>query len=104
EAIQEHLAAGHRVIVVTASAEEWVRPFCQGMGIEVIGSRMETDAEGRLTGKLLGLNCNGEEKVCRIKAQVDLSAYTSIYAYGDSSGDRPMLALAGSNARFKPFR
>ncbi|SCC54750.1 HAD-superfamily subfamily IB hydrolase, TIGR01490 [Chitinophaga costaii] len=104
DAIVKHQAAGHRVIVVTASAEEWVRPFCLGMRVELIGSRLETDAEGRLTGKLSGLNCNGKEKVNRIKALVNLSDYSPIFAYGDSRGDRPMLALAGSNAVYKPFR
>lgn len=104
ETIQQYVNEGTRVIVVTASAEEWVQPFCTGMRIELLGSRMEVDAAGCITGKLLGLNCNGEEKVCRIKAHVALSDYDPIHAYGDSTGDKPMLALAGEHAHFKPFR
>lgn len=104
DTISEYLKEGFRVVVVTASAEEWVRPFCVGMRIELLGSKMEVDADGLITGKLLGLNCNGAEKVCRIKAHVNLEEYDPIHAYGDSSGDKHMLALAGRNAYFRPFR
>ena len=102
-AILDHTAAGRRVVVVSASAEDWVKPWCDGMGIECIGSRLQVE-NNRITGKLVGLNCNGDEKVRRIKEQITLSNYDTIYAYGDTSGDKPMLALAGGNGFFKPFR
>ncbi len=101
--IKAHQAAGRRVVVVTASAEDWVKPWADTLGIECIGSRLETK-DGKLTGKLTGLNCNGEEKVCRINAHITLADYNTVYAYGDSSGDKQMLALAGSNGHFRPFR
>ncbi len=63
------------------------------MGITVLGSRLEI-RDGRLTGRLAGKNCNGNEKVCRIREAVTLTPYQAVYAYGDSSGDREMLALA----------
>jgi hypothetical protein len=53
--------------------------------------------------RLIAANCYGQEKVTRICAELDLSEYNSIYAYGDSSGDKPMLALA-DKAFYKPFR
>jgi phosphatidylglycerophosphatase C len=100
--IAKHQAAGTRVIVVTASAENWVAPWCNEMGIECIGSRLSVE-NGRVTGMLTGLNCNGDEKVCRIEAAVDLQQYGKIYAYGDSSGDKQMLAIA-QEPNFRPFR
>jgi phosphoserine phosphatase len=56
-----------------------------------------------ITGKIVGKNCHGEEKVRRIMEQYVISDYSSIHAYGDTSGDRPMLALA-HHSFFRPFR
>jgi phosphoserine phosphatase len=60
-------------------------------------------AEGRVTGRLANNNCNGEEKLRRIKAELALEEYSEIYAYGDSSGDTAMLSIA-TQPHFKPFR
>jgi HAD superfamily hydrolase (TIGR01490 family) len=102
EAIKDHQARGHKVAVVTASAEDWVAPWCAGMGISCIATQLEVKDE-HLTGNILGLNCNGDEKVCRIRAQYQLEQYKDIYAYGDSNGDKAMLAIAGTST-YKPFR
>lgn len=101
-AIQDHLAKGHLVAVVTASAQDWVAPWCATMGISCIATQLEVKDQ-QLTGNILGLNCNGDEKVCRIRAQYQLEQYENIYAYGDSNGDSAMLAIAGT-AVYKPFR
>ncbi|SDH08605.1 HAD family hydrolase [Chitinophaga filiformis] len=91
--INQHLAKGHRVVVVTASAQEWVKPWCDNVGIECIGTQLEIRND-RVTGRIHGVNCNGEEKVRRIRQQYDLPVFGDIYAYGDTNGDRPMLQLA----------
>ncbi|UPK66907.1 HAD family hydrolase [Chitinophaga filiformis] len=91
--INQHLSKGHRVVVVTASAQEWVKPWCDCIGIECIGTRLEI-RNARVTGRIQGVNCNGEEKVRRIRQQYDLPVFGDIYAYGDTDGDRPMLQLA----------
>ncbi|WP_343690682.1 HAD family hydrolase [Chitinophaga sp.] len=93
QAIRHHLAQGHQVAVVTASAEDWVKPWCSSLGIVCIGTQLEV-RNTLITGKIHGLNCNGPEKVERIKQAFDLNGYDDIYAYGDTSGDRPMLAIA----------
>jgi phosphoserine phosphatase len=56
-----------------------------------------------ITGRIEGKNCHGEQKVIRIQEEYNLSDYQEIYAYGDSSGDKPMLGLA-TNSFYKPFR
>jgi phosphatidylglycerophosphatase C len=88
-----HQEQGHRVCIVSASAEDWIRPWAEPLGIEVLATRLELRG-GALTGQLASPNCNGPEKVARIKAHLDPGQYATIYAYGDSSGDREMLALA----------
>lgn len=92
-AIAWHQAEGHKVYIVTASAENWVAPWSETLKVACLGSIMEIK-DGLVTGKLVGKNCNGDEKVCRIKEVVHLTTYDTIYAYGDSSGDKEMLALA----------
>jgi len=48
------------------------------------------------------MNCNGKEKVSRIKEAFNLADFETVYAYGDSSGDKEMLAIA-THAHFRPF-
>lgn len=93
--LQQHLAEGADVYVVTASVEEWVRPFCLTLGVkEVIGTRMEVDGDGRLTGRFSTPNCHGGEKVRRfLMVEPERDSYT-LHAYGDSSGDLEMFAFA----------
>ncbi|MDX1956231.1 MAG: haloacid dehalogenase-like hydrolase, partial [Chitinophagaceae bacterium] len=70
--------------------------------IRLISSLLSEEGQ-RITGKLEGKNCNGEQKVVRIKEQFNLDEYKEIFAYGDSKGDRPMLQLA-THPSYKPFR
>lgn len=97
-----HKKHGHKVVIVSASIESWLRPWCEKNSLELIASQLEIK-DGVVTGELLSQNCCGQEKVNRIKSMYDLKLYDYIYAYGDSSGDKHMLELA--NERFyKPFR
>ena len=82
--------------IVSASPELYVKPFCAAMGLECLATRFEFDAQGRFTGHLLGANCNGLEKVRRIKERFGSLDSYYIEVYGDSSGDYPMLELADS--------
>ncbi len=93
---------GVEIVIVSASPANWLQPWTDQLGIGLLATRLWTRGE-IITGKILDRNCHGEEKVCRIRESYDLSAYDTIIAYGDSSGDKPMLALA-KNAFFKPFR
>jgi len=84
---------GAEIVIVSASAENWIKPWCDRLGIACIATKLEVENK-KLTGKIAGKNCYGEEKVKRIKQEVRLSRYNAIYAYGDSKGDLPMLRLA----------
>jgi HAD superfamily hydrolase (TIGR01490 family) len=104
--LRAHQAAGHRVVVVSASAEDWIGQWCLENNVECLATQLERAGEGDgqyLTGKLNGKNCYGEEKVRRVEAHLDRHAFSKIYAYGDSrSGDGPMLAWA-TLPRFRSF-
>ncbi len=101
-AIEGYRNGNATIVVVSASAENWVKPWCDQQGITCLATRLEVH-RGALTGKIYGQNCHGEEKVRRIKEKFVLSDFKHIVAYGDSSGDTAMLALA-TKRHYKPFR
>lgn len=101
-AIKSYREQNVTMAVVSASAENWVGPFCEEQGLICLATKLEV-RDKVITGKLHGKNCYGDEKVCRIKEQFDLSSFREIIAYGDSSGDREMLAIA-HQAYYKPWR
>jgi HAD superfamily hydrolase (TIGR01490 family) len=91
--IYEHRAAGDKVAVVTAAFDSWLQDWCAAHGLDLLATQLETK-NGRLTGRILGKNCYGPEKVRRIQERYNLADFSRIYAYGDSPGDEEMLALA----------
>ncbi len=95
-------SAGFEIVLVSASAGNWIRAWAAPLGLKLVSTTLET-INGRLTGNIDGLNCHGEEKVRRIREKFDLGKYSEIFAFGDSSGDKPMLALA-TQSFYKPFR
>jgi len=100
--LQKHQSQNTRIVIVSASIENWIRPWAQVHGFELIGSKLQIQ-NGKITGKLLGANCNGVEKVNRIMQRYTLTDYEHVFAYGDNQGDIPMLSLAHDKF-FKPFR
>ena len=105
--MHEALVAGAQVFIVSASIDNWVRPFFDIRnlkGVQVLGTQIEVE-DGKLTGRFKSNNCYGKEKVHRI-AEVLKSFERSEYeieAFGDSRGDKEMLAFA-DKGHFKPFR
>lgn len=105
--MHEALVAGAQVFIVSASIDNWVRPFFDIRnlkGVQVLGTQIEVE-DGKLTGRFKSNNCYGKEKVHRI-AEVLKSFERSEYeieAFGDSRGDKEMLAFA-DKGYFKPFR
>ncbi len=102
EKLKWHQDQGHKVVIVSASTEYWLKSWTDEMGFDLLATQLDVQ-NNELTGYYLGQNCHGEEKIRRIKASYDLSKFDEIYAYGDTSGDKPMLALA-NHGFYKPFR
>jgi phosphatidylglycerophosphatase C len=100
--IWDHQTKGDRIIIVSASPENWVGEWATHCGLEFIATRLEVN-NGALTGKIQGKNCSGIEKVNRIRGYLNLSNFNAIHAYGDTTADWPMLNLA-SKVNYKPFR
>ncbi len=103
--IRWHQQQDDEICIVTATPRLILEPWCLAHDLKILGTELATDSADKLTGKLAGENCRGDEKVRRIRAAFQLADYSAIHSYGDTSGDMPMLQLAPEVSRFyKPFR
>ena len=100
EAINKAQSEGSEVLIVSASIDNWVQPFFAN--VKVLGTQIEV-VDGKLTGRFLTKNCYGQEKVNRILALYPNRQDYHLTAYGDSRGDKELLAWA-DESYFKPFR
>jgi phosphatidylglycerophosphatase C len=89
-AMDRHLAAGDRVLVVTA-APVWLAERLLGCRSHVLGSTLVR----RWGGWLIGHHCYAHEK-CRTLEQNGYGTAWD-YAYTDSYDDAPLLAAAGKH-------
>lgn len=88
-----HQQKGHYCVLVSASLDVYLEPWGTAMGFDaVICSQLEFNSENRITGRLVGANCYGEEKVRRLRKLVGNP--TVLYVYGDSRGDHELLKIA----------
>ena len=92
-----HRGRGDRVVVVSASPEAYVAVAADRLAADAtIATRLEEDEAGRMTGRYVGANCRGEEKIRRLRlwmADSDLES-ARLWAYGNSRGDLRMLQAA----------
>lgn len=87
---------GQKVVVVSASLGCWVRPIVHRRypQASVIATEHATDEKGQWTGTFRTPNCYGAEKVKRLKEAFPERDKYHVVAYGDSRGDRQLLAYA----------
>ena len=100
KALQQAQNEGSDVLIVSASIDNWVQPFFAN--VKVLGTQIEV-IDGKLTGRFLTKNCYGQEKVNRILTLYPNRKDYHLTAFGDSRGDKEMLAFA-DESYFKPFR
>ena len=98
ERLAWHVEQGHEVVIVSASPQIYVDVVAQLLGAQgALGTRLAVDPLEKLTGGYLGKNCRGSEKLRRLNDWIAQRGYgdsPTIYAYGNSRGDRRMLAAA----------
>lgn len=90
-----HRSEGHELVLVSASLATYLGPFAEAHGFDhVIAVELAHDAGGVLTGELDGPNVRGPEKATRFQSWLDGDEPDVLWAYGNSSGDAELLALA----------
>lgn len=100
ETLENTRQRGARVAVISASIDDWVAPFFPS-DVVIIGTKVEK-VDGRLTGRFLTHNCYGPEKVRRLLEIFPERHTYRLTAYGDSRGDKQLLALA-DEAHYRAF-
>ncbi|WP_394201453.1 HAD family hydrolase [Shewanella waksmanii] len=91
--IRWHQAQNHHVVVVSASLDLYLLPWCQQYGLDLICSEVEHH-QGKLSGFYVKGDCCKQAKSERILNTYSLEHYHRVYAYGDTEEDFAMLALA----------
>jgi phosphatidylglycerophosphatase C len=92
ERLRYHQAAGHRIILESASPSVYVPIVAAYLGIpEVLCTQVKSEG-GLCTGDIDGPNCKGEAKVRLLKDYLGHEhAPCDSYSYGDSLSDLPLL-------------
>ena len=99
--LKKHQNEGCKIIIISASIENWIEPWARSLGIEYLaGTKIEV-VDGILTGKFIGKNCYGKEKVNRLLTYFPNREDYILYAYGDSGGDREIFKIANFAQRVK---
>ena len=74
-------------LVISASPEFLLRDVCERRGLQLIGSQVDPH-----TGRVLGPNCSGREKITRLHAAFPDAQIERFYS--DSFRDQPLADLA----------
>ena len=99
ERLRWHRSEGHEIVIVSASLDSYLTPLAPRLGVDhVISTSLEVDQSGLVTGRLAGGNVRGPEKARRLRAWLG-DGPLELWAYGDSSGDDELLAMADHPTR-----
>ena len=104
ERVAWHRNQGHELVIVSASFTSYLDPIAARLGFAaVLATQLAVGDDGRLTGELVRPNVRGVEKVRRLDEWLGATASDAgpafVWAYGDSSGDRELLARADQGIR-----
>lgn len=103
--INQAVGEGSDIVVISASIENWVRPFFEqrwGDKVRIECTRIDVRHE-TVTGKFLTKNCYGREKLKRLQRAFPNRTSYELIAFGDSRGDKQLLEYADKRY-YKPFR
>jgi phosphatidylglycerophosphatase C len=91
-----HQQAGHRTVIVSASLAAYLRPLALRLGIDDVLCTDSTRSGERYGDRLVGANCRADEKRRRLDQWLEERRWVQaeVWAYGDSTGDRELLARA----------
>ncbi|GAA2521782.1 HAD family hydrolase [Rarobacter incanus] len=102
--INDHLARGHEVWLVSATPIEIGELIARRLGATGALGTIAEHKDGKYTGRLVGDMMHGEAKALGVEALAadrDISLGDS-YAYGDSMNDLPLLCAVGHACAINP--
>lgn len=91
--LKKHQEEGHYCILATSAYDVYIKSWAEFHGFDaVVCTVFEVGNNNQFTGYLSGASCYGLEKAKRVQPWINKNS--EIYAYGDSRGDKEILALA----------
>ena len=104
EKINSHKKNGDKIVIISASIENWIKPWADKIGVTVVlATKIEIDKYGLLNGKFLTKNCYGQEKVNRFLEIFPNRTDYKLIVYGNSRGDKEIINLADEKF-FRKFK
>lgn len=95
--IKKHRDQDHLIAIITATNRFVTAPIAKAFGVEhLMAAEPETDDNGNITGKLLGVPSSGPGKIAHLqnwlaKQDLQMDDFSHSYFYSDSQNDIPLL-------------
>lgn len=100
--MNDHIKQGDSVILATASFDLYVLKLADKIRIKNILCTQAEVQNGEITGRILGNNCHGIEKVKRIEKKSSQFDWKTAIAYSDHHSDNPLFKKVGKSFLVKP--
>ncbi len=91
QAIEQHRAAGHELILISATNNFVVEPIAAAFGISHVLSSIAEQKNGRYTGSLQGVPCFQAGKLEHLNQWLQGREVAESWGYSDSHNDIPLL-------------
>jgi HAD superfamily hydrolase (TIGR01490 family) len=97
--LKKHRDAGDLLAIVTATNQFVTAPIARALDVEhLIAAMPQRDADGTITGKLLGVPTSGPGKVIHTRDWLagmgkTLADFDKVYFYSDSHNDLPLMSI-----------
>ena len=106
--LKKHQDAGDLVAIVTATNHFVTAPIARALGVQhLIAAMPEYDADGNVTGRLLGTPTQGAGKIVHTKAWLEkmgktLEDFDEVHFYSDSHNDLPLMSIVSHPVATNP--
>ncbi len=93
-AIEQHRAAGHVLVGISATSDFITAPIFHAFGIDEVIATTAEQKDGVYTGKVAGLPCYQDGKLQRLNQWLNGRTVDESWAYSDSINDQFLLEYA----------
>lgn len=106
--LKKHQDAGDLVAIVTATNHFVTAPIAKALGVQhLIAAMPEYDADGNVTGRLVGTPTQGAGKIVHTKAWLEnmgktLDDFDEVHFYSDSHNDLPLMSIVSHPVATNP--
>jgi putative phosphoserine phosphatase/1-acylglycerol-3-phosphate O-acyltransferase len=104
QALDDHRALGHKLVLATTTPLDLVEPFAAALGFDQVLATRYRVVDGRYAGEIDGefVWHRGKARSVEVWARANRIDLADSYAYSDSIFDRPLLKLVGHPVAVNP--